>query len=495
MKYFNIKLIIFLAIFISCEKGVDKKKIEQQKKGDVVLIVNNIPVNWKRDNPYGGYGSKGKSELEYSYDGLIKYQYFPKVHNITDTIIVKNVDDFIEIKHKYKSMDAFYYLAKPFDTLNFTYDINKPIVQNLNVKNAQEGINYEYLIREKVNRNDFLSFVKSQNLSMKFGDGKIDFSTLLLQDSIFKMLHTKKAKKELEKQKNILDSLNKQHKISSEYLAYYKLRNIWRNKLLAISGSSRFEDFAQNDTLLVYSFYRTYINSLVDKIILKTGSTKKIKNSERKTAEEVYNIVNENPHLTYKTKEYLSFIWIQRVIEHGSNTKIKKYFDLFKSKYANNPHLIEHINQKFKLNVDISNDLTLVDKNNKETTLNDFIKNNKNKVIYVDYWASWCAPCRRAMKYAKPLREQYKNENIVFLYLALNDKKEAWEEASKIEGLSGNNSFFITNSKTSSLIDDLNIRTIPRYMIYNKNGELIHKNAPEPSTKEIKEIIDKLLQK
>ena len=47
-------------------------------------------------------------------------------------------------------------------------------------------------------------------------------------------------------------------------------------------------------------------------------------------------------------------------------------------------------------------------KNNKETAIN--LASLKGKTVLIDFWASWCAPCRLANKKLAPLYNQYKNE-------------------------------------------------------------------------------------
>ena len=137
----------------------------------------------------------------------------------------------------------------------------------------------------------------------------------------------------------------------------------------------------------------------------------------------------------------------------------------------------------------------LEDEHGYKTSFDEVLKDNKGKLLYVDFWASWCAPCREAMPYSHKLKEELKNKDVVFVYLALNDNLEKWKKAMLKEGLSGyKNNYFITNSKTSSMIDSLRIETLPKYMIHDKNGKLVHKNAPGPSTEEIRTILDKYLK-
>ncbi|MBN2766884.1 MAG: TlpA family protein disulfide reductase [Paludibacteraceae bacterium] len=69
-------------------------------------------------------------------------------------------------------------------------------------------------------------------------------------------------------------------------------------------------------------------------------------------------------------------------------------------------------------------DLELLDINGQKTTLSKILSQSKGKALYVDFWASWCAPCLREMPMSKELRQNEKYKNTVFVYLAINDNQE-----------------------------------------------------------------------
>lgn len=142
--------------------------------------------------------------------------------------------------------------------------------------------------------------------------------------------------------------------------------------------------------------------------------------------------------------------------------------------------------------VDTEESIFLADSLNNETTLEKVLYKNKGSVIYIDFWASWCAPCLRAMPYSHQLREQYKD--VIFIYLALNDRERPWKEMMKRQNIV-ENSYLIVNPKRSKFISNHNINAVPRYMIYDKNGRLVNSNAPSPESPMIKEVLDELLRK
>lgn len=195
----------------------------------------------------------------------------------------------------------------------------------------------------------------------------------------------------------------------------------------------------------------------------------------------------------YKTVEQqlkLATIW-EMIYRKIPRKDILKYVDMYVTQFPNDKN-IDKLKTELEYSADISSDLNLESLDGKKTTFEALRKSFKGKVIYVDFWASWCAPCIDMISKNKNLHEKYKNEKVVFVYLALNDEKDKWLESVKKYDLN-TNSYFITNPKSSTFIDKHNIVAIPRFMIYDKNGQLFQSNAPATNSAEIEKILNQLL--
>lgn len=142
----------------------------------------------------------------------------------------------------------------------------------------------------------------------------------------------------------------------------------------------------------------------------------------------------------------------------------------------------------------IKNDVVLVQSNHGQVTLESIIKNNKNKLIYVDFWASWCIPCLVSMPDMVELKSEYKDQDVVFVYISIDTDASKWKKAAQREGLyASENSLLAINYPAADFFKDLKLETIPRYILFDKNGMLIHENAPGPGTSAIRELLDRHL--
>ncbi|MBQ8422645.1 MAG: TlpA family protein disulfide reductase [Coprobacter sp.] len=109
-----------------------------------------------------------------------------------------------------------------------------------------------------------------------------------------------------------------------------------------------------------------------------------------------------------------------------------------------------------------------------EVRFSDF----KGKYIYVDFWASWCGPCVREIPHLQKLEAELQNDNVVFIAISLDTDRNAWIQKMQQLGMSGHQ-YIVKDNKLATM---LNIKGIPFYIIYDKEGKLLEYKAPRPST-------------
>jgi Thiol-disulfide isomerase and thioredoxins len=131
------------------------------------------------------------------------------------------------------------------------------------------------------------------------------------------------------------------------------------------------------------------------------------------------------------------------------------------------------------------------DRSGKEVALKDF----SGKVLYIDFWASWCSPCRAEMKSAAPkLQSMFKDsKELVFLYINLDKAQATAEKAIAEDNIKGVHLFGGDFNSSNPVAQAFNISGIPHYVIIGKDGKIFDVDAPRPSDEKTPERLREAL--
>lgn len=123
-------------------------------------------------------------------------------------------------------------------------------------------------------------------------------------------------------------------------------------------------------------------------------------------------------------------------------------------------------------------------------------KNYTGKVAFFDFWATWCPPCRAAMRDVDQIKPELQKQGAVFVYITGETSPEdEWKNSlTEIHG----DHYRLTDKQWNEINNDLHMPGIPAYFLLDRKGEITFSNLTEggyPGNEVVKEVITKALNK
>jgi len=110
----------------------------------------------------------------------------------------------------------------------------------------------------------------------------------------------------------------------------------------------------------------------------------------------------------------------------------------------------------------------------------------QGKVVLIDFWASWCGPCRRSEPELKKLYEKYQSKGFEIYGISVDEDKFAWKTAIKQDKIN----WLHVNDDKGVVAGKWNVMYIPNTYLLDKTGKVVAVNA---SHEQLEDLIRKLL--
>ncbi|WP_321518228.1 TlpA disulfide reductase family protein [uncultured Bacteroides sp.] len=235
--------------------------------------------------------------------------------------------------------------------------------------------------------------------------------------------------------------------------------------------------------------YESY--SLISAFV-QSKISKKYENDPAAFGLEFVNITNtyvKNPDI----KKTLEVMIVNHVIQRCTGDDIDRFWTPYQKQ--GNREIIETYNyqieamKKTKAGVEAPNN-EFVDINGKLHSFSEY----KGKLLYVDFWATWCGPCKAEIPHLEKLAEHYKgNPKIQFISISVDTNIEAWKKMITTDAPAWPQ-FIVNKEQHEKISKDWGIAAIPRFIMINPDGTINSADALRPSEGSLIPLLDKLIK-
>ena len=461
----------------------------------VVLSVCSMAVMAQKSIVTGkitGFAGEKVAEIQFFYDAKTQKVAVDKEQHTFQAELDLKEAQFLEIKSG-GSFSSFLYVV-PGE--NFELNIDKATLNDATIVPSDGKIK-----TLNAGMNQFYKFVEENGFKTTIKDwGKELFNRPELVSRAIEKAVAENASNE-----KLISTLAPQFKKDFNLFAEAVKKYILIDKLtlseieILLEGISHSE---MKNTVLTIPLYREYLIDLTNSLAARKLENWDLILDYQKSSYIAQSIASEACVKYFPNKSVINYLFYDKISREltVSGVKHQKYIDYL---FANSSKIItDNFTKQYEtLKANSSGvtekervaakDFEFHDVNGKAYHLADF----KGKLLLLDFWASWCAPCKAQIPHMKELEKIYAGKDIVFASISLDASKEAWLKGVKDEELHNLVLHAEKNFKNAFPVA-YGINSIPRFMLIDAEGKIISDNMSKPQNKkEVMAMIDADLYK
>ncbi|MFD2744314.1 MULTISPECIES: TlpA family protein disulfide reductase [Sphingobacterium] len=288
-------------------------------------------------------------------------------------------------------------------------------------------------------------------------------------------------------------SPNDQYKLLSYQVYALKAEVLTPSESWQIDSAAKVSDW--NDEFSYknsYSYRENIMSSLKDIVLRKqTETTKLMPDQEALRILAIVDDLIDNETMNHEVKGVNGIAYL-RSAKDGLHTD--SIYQLMA-----NLELSDHLRKQAN-DLQNSNQLLKADPQSLDfayTTVDEEVvtlKSMRGKYVYIDLWATWCAPCKAEIPHLRKLEEKYKGKNIQFVSISLDKQadKKTWASYVREQKLPGVQ-IMADKDFRSTFVQAFQVASIPRFLLIAPDGQIVSADALRPSNAALQNQLDTLL--
>ena len=448
------------------------------KNGKVVVVFVDCPLQTTTRKFDGSLSHVDNRTITYVDENGSRVDFDPRRIG-RDTLEIPTYLGYAEMRHMYQVIEYDSYLLQEGDTVLVQYnDAGRPTLSSLVYENNSDIYNLPYTIPHAIQKmsysietvltdskftgayryfHDKTRQAQFPSLKETYRKRYVDMDSLSV---VYEQYKTNLA--------SIVDSLFQTHAIDTSYYRYMTHRFFPEKRYTT-------EEVINTDSLLHYisNYYiaQDYSNVFRESTVAAFDRMAKDTTMSQLAKRGIL-------------KRLLNLILID---EAGWKHYSKELKDRYTNKYVEITSDSTFVSKTVTKEIAVSSSqyaLALETTDGHVTSLDEVLEMCAGKLVYLDFWASWCGPCIGQIPYSKALHQRLAGQDIVFLYISTDTSRKNWLDSVHEHSDVMSGSYRILDN-SADFLKAIRLDKIPRYLIFDRTGKLVDPDAPRPSSEDI----------